>query len=224
MTSSRPTRRPTPRCAARLLAAALSACPAAVLLSAPSPAVAAADQAVAEQQKWEGRIQFTGEEDTNMMSLRIFDQNAVEEGDFVLRSLWKYDPTKGVWAEVPVPAKKDFRIRLKDRKAEGNPPDSQMLVELPVRVQDVGLYYAHWTVDKTHGTSYLRLGPKAQDRTATGKAGPGQRLEDVPLTIDVAKVLVIPDPKYHTGPDCPPVPEAAKPATPKPAPRAAPKK
>jgi hypothetical protein len=220
MNPSRPTRRPTSRLAVRLrAAAALAACPAAAMLFAPPPAAAAPAAEVAEQQKWENRVQFTGEEDTNMMSLRVFDRDAVEEGDFVLRSLWKYDPTKGVWAEVAVPAKKDFRIRLKDRKVEGSPPDSQVLAELPVRVQDVGLYYAHWTVDKTHGTSYLRLGPRAQDRTVTGKPGPGQRLEDVPL------VLVIPDPKYHTGPDCPPVPEPAKPAAPAtPKPRAAPKK
>jgi hypothetical protein len=167
---------------------------------------AAAPKEDPDRAKWEARITFFGEEETNLISLRILDRDAVEEGDFALRSLWKFDVDKNAWAEVQLP-KQVVRIRTKDRKPEGSPPDSQVLADLGIKVQDVGLYYVHWSVDGVKGSTYLRLGPQAQSRKPPGAAGPGQKIEDVPVNIDNAKLMVIPDPQYHTGPDCPPVPK-----------------
>lgn len=178
--------------------------------SNPSSLLAADEKETeATRQKWQGRIQFFGEEESNKFSLRIFDKDAKEEGKFVFLEVWKFDREKKEWVKMDA-ARRETKAVPANQKPKESPEDSQILVELPINIQDVGLYYAKWTIDGIPCANYMRLGPRSTTRTSPGKAPPGSKVEDVPLNVNKAELMIIPDPIYHTGEGSKPIPGKKK--------------
>lgn len=173
---------------------------------AGSIALADAKEDQQTRRKWENIVQFYGEEDSNRFSLRIFDNDAKEEGDFLFKEVWKYDREKKEWVKMTA-VPKATKVVPASRKPQDAPPNSQVLADLPITIQDVGLYYAKWTMNGIACTTYMRLGPNARDRTSPGKAPPGHMVEQVPLNTDKAEMQIIPDPRYFTGEGSLPVPK-----------------
>jgi len=175
------------------------------LLLPVAPALGDAKQDQEKRKKWENIVQFYGEEDSNRFSLRIFDQDAKEEGQFHFKEVWKYDREKKQWAKMEAPSKMT-KVVPAAQKPKDAPPNSQALADLPITIQDVGLYYAKWDIDGIACATYMRLGPTARDRTSPGKAPPGHMVEQVPLNTDKAEMQIIPDPRYFTGEGSLPLP------------------
>jgi hypothetical protein len=173
-----------------------------------SPAWGDAKEDQATRRKWESIVVFYGQEDTNRFSLAIQDANAKEEGEFHFKEVWKYDRQKKEWVKMNAAAKatKALPANKRPRGADG-PVDAQILVDLPIQIQDVGLYYAKWTLNEIPCTTYMFLGTRARDRTIPGKAPPGHKVEDVPVSVDKSELQIIPDPQYHTGEGSLPIPK-----------------
>jgi len=99
------------------------------------------------------------------------------------------------------------RILPPAEKADTAPPDTQVIAELPIQPNTVGLYYAKWRVnDALDGATLCRIGPglvgkdakPATDR-APQKVPAGMIPEVVPLSLNKAELMVIPDPRLNTG-------------------------
>jgi hypothetical protein len=176
---------------------------------APSPEVAKARAEAAVRVKWESVVQLYGQEATNQFSLRVLDKDAKFEGQFVFRELWKFDVAKKEWVRIS-DKRQEVRLMPADKKPADADPDSQQLAELPVQLQDVGLYYAKWTGDGVACATYARLGPRARQKKVLGKPPPGYRVEDVPIDVNGAEVMFIPSPQYFTGEGSLPVPGGKK--------------
>jgi hypothetical protein len=161
---------------------------------------------LAIRQKWENIVQFYGEEESNQFSLRILDRDAKEEGQFLFKEIWNYDREKKEWVKMNAP-ERAVKVVPASQKPKLSPPDSQVLTDLPISIQQVGLYYAKWTIDGIACSTYIRLGPRARDRKDPGKAPPGHMKDDVPLNTDNAEIQIIPDPRYHTGEGSLPLPK-----------------
>lgn len=183
---------------AAVVLAAMVAAPALPSMAQPAAAAADAKEEQAVRQKWENIVQFYGEEESSRFSLRILDRDAKEEADFVFKEIWKYDRENKKWVKMDAPPQARKAVPA-DQKRGDAPPDSQVLAELPIRIEDVGLYYAKWTMNGVPCATYMRLGPRARDRTDPGKAPAGYMKDDVPISVDKAELQIIPDPRYHTG-------------------------
>lgn len=185
-----------------------TAAPVATAADAPAKPVAPAAKAdsveaalaAALRAKWEPIVELYGQEETNQFSLRVLDKNAKETGVVAFKECWKYDRQSKAWAKLEVKPVDPVKIVPADKKPQTENPDSQLIVDLPIKLQDVGLYYIKWTVDDVPGVTYARLGPPARNRKPPpAKPRPGEKLEDVPVDVNTAEMAVIPDPTYHTG-------------------------
>lgn len=200
---------------------------AAALLAAPPAARAQQSRGEKEQErtKWENKIVFFGEEDTGLWSLRIPDKLNPERARIKYTELWKYDPDGKKWVKVDdgAAAAQIFPVSEKPGNA---PPDSQNIADLPMKQNEVGVFWAKWRVnDSVEGATYCRIGPnlvgKAREEAMKNppKAPPGYLIVEVPLNINKAELQAIPDPRTHTGQggvtDKPaPATQPAKPAQP----------
>jgi hypothetical protein len=167
-----------------------------LLIAGAIPTVARAADAEAEKtrQTWENLIQYYGEEETGRFSLRVLDKETNVTGSFVFLSFWKYDRDTNGWTKLkdgPIRAK----VVLPQDKPKDSPKDSQVLVELPITIKDVGVYYAKWTVNGVAGGSFTRIGPHAPRGSGAGiVAKKGEILTDVPIDPNHAEVRAIPEP------------------------------
>jgi hypothetical protein len=184
--------------------------PAFVRAADPPANAARAKDAKAERDRerlqWEARIVFFGEEDTGTWSLRVQDKTVRERNVLQYTELWKFDPGAKKWVKVDDGAEA-VRILPPAEKPETAPQDTQLIAELPIQPNTVGLYYAKWRVNnRTDGATLCRIGPgltgkdarPATDR-APQKVPPGMIPEVVPLSINKAELMVIPDPRLSTG-------------------------
>lgn len=172
-------------------------------------AIAKAKADAAVRAKWEPIVQLYGQEATNQFSLRVLDKDAKFEGQFVFKELWKFDVEKKQWVRVS-DKRQEVKLVPADKKGVDADVDSQQMAELPVMLQDVGLYYAKWTGDGVECTTYARLGPKSRQKPALGKPPAGHYAEDVPVNVNKAEWMVIPGPQYFTGEGSLPVPGGKK--------------
>ena len=170
-------------------------------------AFADAKQEAETRRKWENIVQFYGQEDTNLFSLAIYDRDAKDNGEFHFKEIWKYDRDKKEWVKMNAASKVVKAVPANQRNRTEGPVDAQILINLPIKIQDVGLYYAKWTIDGVSATTYMRLGPNARDKTSPGKAPTGYMVEQVPVNTDKAEMAIIPDPRYFTGEGSLPLPK-----------------
>lgn len=171
-----------------------------------------------EQYRWEQLIEFFGDELLENWSLRVRDTNANERATFKYLELWKYDLRAKKWVKIDEGPSEAVIVPPGEKPASAPFPDSQLLVELPIKVDEIGLYYVKWRInEKTDGGTFTRLGPSTvtkQVTTLPSGVPAGMMLTLVPLDKNNAERQLIPDPRYHTG-------QAAK-ATTQPAAKAAP--
>ena len=167
----------------------------------PSPVAWTPEQK--EQYRWEQLIEFFGDEATGSWSLRIRDANASERAAFKYLELWKYDPKEKKWVKIDDEAREAAIVPAAEKAADSIYPDTQMLADLPVKVDELGLYFAKWRVNnKTDGATFTRLGPPTvtkQVTTLPSKLPVGMMITVVPLDANNAERQLIPDPRYHTG-------------------------
>lgn len=164
------------------------------------------NEKVRERMQWEARITFFGEEETANWSLRILDVSAPPESAKVkLVELWKVDIGTKKWVKIDegAPAVTIFPLKQKPATA---PPDSQLIADLPLKQNDVGLYYAKWRVnDDINGATLTRIGPGlVGDAAKAAKDNPpkvprGMMAAVVPVDVHKAELMVIPDPQVGTG-------------------------
>ena len=166
-----------------------------------------AKEDAAKRSKWQNIVQFYGQEDTNLFSLAIYDKDAKEEANFQFKEIWKYDREKKEWVKMAAAPKTVKVVLASQRNRTEGPVDAQILINLPIKIQDVGLYYAKWSIDDIACTTYTFLGTRARDRTVPGKPKPGYKVEDVPVSIDKSELQIIPDPSYFTGEGSLPLPK-----------------
>ena len=139
--------------------------------------------------------------------------------------LWKYDPDGKKWVKVDDGAAAVQIVPVKE-KPDSAPPDSQNIADLPMKQNEVGVFWAKWRVnDSVEGATYCRIGPslvgKAREEAMKNppKAPPGYLIVEVPLSINKAELQAIPDPRTHTGQGGvtdKPTSQPAKPAQPQP--------
>jgi len=74
----------------------------------------------------------------------------------------------------------------------------QILAELPIDKDRMGLFYARWAVDDVRGSTYFRIGPglREKDNPILHEIPPeGKILAIVPIDISHAEAAIIPDPR-----------------------------
>ena len=156
-----------------------------------------------EQYRWEQLIEFFGDEATDAWSLRIRDVNANERATFKYLELWKLDLKDKKWVKIDDEVREAQIVPASEKPADSVYPDTQMLAELPLKGDDLGLYFAKWRVNnRTDGATFTRLGPGTvtkQVTTLPTKLPVGWMLTVVPLDRNTAERQLVPDPRYHTG-------------------------
>lgn len=156
-----------------------------------------------EQYRWEQLIQFFGDEATGTWSLRIHDANANERATFKYLELWTYDLKEKKWVKIDGEPQEAKILPASEKRPDPIYPDTQMLAELPLKEDDLGLYFVKWRVNnKTDGATFTLLGPTRVTRQVTTlptKLPVGWMLTVVPLDRNNAERQLIPDPRYHTG-------------------------
>ncbi len=163
------------------------------------PARAAADAEYAERVKWENVITFFGEEDTGRYSIRILDKTVPEPAKFKYLELWIYDLTEKRWIKVDDRVQ-DTRIVMPKDKPEDAPEGSQLLAEIPVNQDKIGLYYCKWQVNGIDGCTLTRIGPGHVGKPVSlGKIPDGMAVYDVPIDKNHGERMLVPDPRTHTG-------------------------
>jgi len=165
---------------------------------AKRPARGGADANAAERAKWESAIVFFGEEDTGGYSIRILDKSVTEPANFKYLELWVYDVTEKRWIKVDDRIQEAHIILPKDKPQDA--PDNQLLAEIPVNQEKVGLYYCKWQVNGIDGTTMTRIGPAHVGKPVDlGKIPDGMIAADVPIDKNRGDRMIIPDPRTHTG-------------------------
>jgi len=166
---------------------------------ASRPARGGADPNAAERAKWENVITFFGEEDTGNYSIRILDKTVPEAANFKYLELWMYDLTEKRWIKVDDRVQ-DARIVLPKDKPQDAPEGNQLLAEIPVNQEKIGLYYCKWQVNGIDGVTLTRIGPGPVGKPVDlGKVPSGMAIEDVPIDRNHGERMIIPDPQTHTG-------------------------
>jgi hypothetical protein len=166
---------------------------------ASQPSRAAADAEFAERAKWENVITFFGEEDSGRYSIRILDKSVTEPANFKYLELWIYDLTEKKWLKVD-DRTQETRIVLPKDKPQDAPDGNQLLAEIPVDQEKIGLYYCKWQVNGVEGGTLTRIGPGHVGKPVDlGKIPPGMIVTDVPLDKSHGERMIVPNPRTHTG-------------------------
>jgi len=175
------------------------------------PARPAADPNYAERVKWEEAVTFFGEEDTGRYSIRILDKSVTEAANFKYLELWMYDLTEKRWIKVDDRVQETRIILPKDKPQDSL--DNQLLADIPVTQEKIGLYYCKWQVNGVDGGTLTRIGPghigKPVDPQATtqpvhvvdprDKIPAGMIITDVPIDKNHGELMIVPNPRTHTG-------------------------
>ena len=170
------------------------------------------DPNAAERQKWEAIITFWGQEDTSAFDLRAPDKQVTEPGTFRYVNLWKYDLEGKKWVKIDDRAK-TTEIVLPANKPPNSPADSQLLTDLPITFEQVGLYYVNWQINGIDAGTMTRIGPNVLGKQETPKPPPGSIIADVPVDNGKAVRVAVPDPRINTGQVARETPKAATPTT-----------
>ena len=148
---------------------------------------AASSKDYAERQKWENRIVFYGDEATGAFSIRILDRFATEPANFKYLELWKYDLDSKKWIKVDDRVQTAHIVLPQDKPAN-SPEDSQLLAEIPVTLEKIGLYYCKWQINDIDGGNMERIGPGHVGKVPDlGKIPDGMIAADVPVEKATAK-------------------------------------
>ena len=165
---------------------------------ASRPARAAADPNAAERAKWQNVITFFGEEDTGRYSIRIVDNAVTEAASFKYLELWVYDLTEKRWNKVDERVQ-SARIVLPRDKPQDAPEGNQLLANIPVTQETIGLYYCKWQVNGIDGVTLTRIGPGHVGKPVDlGPIPAGMIVADVPVDKSHGERMLIPDPSTHT--------------------------
>lgn len=145
------------------------------------------------RQKWENAVLVFGDETTGEWSLRLRDKDVDGPHQFHFRDLWKYDRQSKQWVKY----KSTPSDRVIAPPAEQHDEPDQVLVDLPIDPETVGLFYARWRMDDVDGATFFRLGPIAADKPASPaeKPQPGQMRANVPVDKKHSVPELIPDPR-----------------------------
>lgn len=199
--NSVPTNRPTFNHWRRLAAAAILG-GGAVAAVPPGVALAQGQSQSAndarERQKWEAIVTFWGQEDTNVFDLRVPDRLIKEPVTVRYIELWKYDLEQKRWVKID-DRSKTTKIVMPADKPQNSPEDSQVITELPITFEQVGLYYAKWSANGLECATMTRLGPNVTSKESPGKPPPGFIVADVPESVNKAVRVFVPDPRENTG-------------------------
>jgi hypothetical protein len=157
----------------------------------------------AERARWESKIQFFGIEATGEWSLRIHDADVDTKRQFRLRELWTYNRQSKRWERMTTDVLASWMLPPGQKKAEpgeeADPDPTQTLADLPIDKDQVGLYYAKWSVDDARGATFCRIGTGLEKKSDyMHKPAPEGRIWVV-LPIDV----------NHSIPAYIPMPEVA---------------
>jgi hypothetical protein len=188
------------RSAIAALALVLLTLPARPARADPStrPARPGADPDFVQRVKWENAITFFGEEDTGRYSIRILDKSVFESGTFTYLALWVYDLGEKKWVKVDDRTQTARIVLPADKPADA--PDNQMLAEIPVDQEKIGLYFCKWRVNGIEGSIMTRIGPAHVGKSVDlGKLPSGMIAADVPVDKNHGERMIIPDPRTHTG-------------------------
>ena len=150
--------------------------------------------------KWASKILFWGDESTGEWSLRIRDQDVDIQRLFRLRQLWTYDRDAKRWVRMGTTVLSAWMVPADKKKKDPDNPNAdpvQTLADLPIDKDQVGVFYAKWTVDEVHGATFCRIGPGLRNKSDYVHKAPPEGQIWVPLPIDLnhAEPAFIPDPQ-----------------------------
>lgn len=155
----------------------------------------------AERLKWENRILFFGDEATGEWSLRIHDRDVDAQRQFKLLELWTYNRDSKHWERTGTEVLSSWMLppgkKKQDPDAEPDPDETQILAELPIDKDQVGLFYAKWTVDDIHGSTFCRIGTGLEKKSDyVHKPAPeGQIWVVLPIDLNHSVPAFIPNPE-----------------------------
>lgn len=155
----------------------------------------------AERLKWESRIVFFGDETTGEWSLRIHDRDVDVQRRFKLQELWTYNRQTKHWERMGTEVLSSWMLppgkKKQDPDAEPDPDQMQTLAELPIDKDQVGLFYAKWTVDDIHGATFCRIGTGLEKKSDYVHKLPPEGKIWVVLPIDTnhSEPAFVPDPE-----------------------------
>lgn len=156
-----------------------------------------------ERVKWENRIVFFGDEATGEWSLRIHDSDVDAQRLFKLLELWTYNRESKHWERTGTEVLSSWMLppgkKKQDPDAEPDPDATQILAELPIDKDQVGLFYAKWAVDDVHGATFCRIGTGLEKKSEYVHKPPPEGQIWVVLPIDL----------NHSIPAYIPIPEIA---------------
>ncbi|HWE04486.1 MAG TPA: hypothetical protein VG326_18925 [Tepidisphaeraceae bacterium] len=151
-----------------------------------------------ERDRWENLVLFYGDEETGEWSLRIDDKSVSQRAWFEWLELWQFDANDGAWH--PVKTDKFAKpIVLPKQKGTDQPEGNQVLVKLEeIPPQTAGLWYAKWRVDGTDCGTVMRVGTnRTSNHVQIQAPPPGMLKMAVPLTLEKAVGMIIPDPRVY---------------------------
>lgn len=151
-----------------------------------------------ERDHWESVILFYGDEETGEWSLRIDDKDVKQRAWFEYIGLWQFDIKEEAWQEVKS-AKFQKPIVLPKQKGTDQPENNQVLVNLEeIPVHTAGLWYARWKVDNVEGGTLMRVGTnRASNKVQEAPPPPGMMKVAVPVSLEKAVGMIIPDPRIY---------------------------
>jgi hypothetical protein len=168
------------------------------------PASQPASQTSLERAKWENRILFMGDEATQEWSLGVPWKDVDEQRQFRLNELWTYDRGLKRWVKMGTTVVRATMLPPAQKKVNPQNPDdddpNQTLVFLPIDKDQMGLFYAKWSVDGVKGSTYFRIGPGLREKTDPilhQKPPEGKIIAIVPIDINHAIAAFIPDPRLE---------------------------
>lgn len=144
------------------------------------------------RQKWENAILVFGDDSTGQWSLRLRDKDVDAPHQFHFKDLWTYDRQSKQW----VKCKSTPSDMVVAPAAHPQDEPDQVLVDLPIDPETVGLFYARWRMDDITGATFFRLGPAPQNSAAPAdKPRPGTMRANVPVDKTHSVPEFIPDPR-----------------------------
>lgn len=169
-----------------LMIGLLLATGAASLRAGPTSKPSSADT---ERLKWMSRIIFFGDEATGEWSLRIHDRDVDAQRQFKLRELWTYNRDSKHWERTGTTVLSAWMLppgkKKQDPTDDPDPDPTQILAELPIDKDQVGLFYAKWTVDDIPGATFCRIGTGLQNKADYVHKAPPEGKIWVVLPIDL---------------------------------------
>ena len=164
----------------------------------------ATQQSEAQRQReyWENAIFVFGDEDTGRWQLHVHDAAVKRRTQFKYLELWQYDRKTKQWVKVDDNASAYTMLPAGEKKEEGK---EQVLLELPIEPDFVGLFYAKWRVNEVRGGTFFRLGPGLREHSPMEKQKPPRGMVYSPLPIDLktAEPAFVPDPRIACEGDRP---------------------